>query len=329
MSKPTTEASNEFTTDKHSAAETVGDADWERWRTFTTKVYAQFHERLLANRLQFPGLSDYAPVARAQATSGTFAWWWGAASEIQETINSVNEWGMRLHEWGAWGQVVDSYKTDGDKLEVLHHFVEPIAFFCMLQPSSLADRLTVASETLLHQANCHVFPDEPDRLDQDSLRPGKTLRRSDRRKQLNRLGKHWSTFGAFRDALGAIDGSDYQKVTRNFRDLSAHSFAPQLMMGQVARAIRSIVPWQEMVSQPEGGYLPVDHPTKKCVHYEMGIMEPLPLHTVFSANFDEYKKALIAMRSFAALIDELCNRMDSTTTPNAASGDGGKDKSLG
>lgn len=328
MSKPTIEPSNEVATDKNSAAETAGDDDWERWRAFTTKAYAQFHEKLLANRPQFPGLSDYAPVERAQATSGTLAWRWGAASEIQETINSVNAWGMRLHEWRVWGQVVDSYESDEDKLEVLHHFVESIAFFCMLQPSSLADRLTVASETLLHQANCHVFPDEPDRLDQDGLRSGKTLRRSDRRKQLNRLGKHWLTFGAFRDALGAMDGSDYRKLTRNFRDLSAHSFAPRLMVGQVTRAIRSIAPWQEMVSQPEGGYLPVDHPIKKCVQYAMGAMDPLPLDTAHSANLAEYRKALIAMRAFATLIDELCKRMDAPPSPMLQPSDGGAEKKL-
>ncbi|MBN8800440.1 MAG: hypothetical protein J0H05_02050 [Stenotrophomonas acidaminiphila] len=217
---------------------------------------------------------------------------------------------MHLHAWGAWNLVVDSYEVEDDKWEVLSHFVEPVAFFCMLQPSSIADRLTVAAETLLHQANCRVSPDEPDRLDQDRLKPGQTLRRSDRRKQLNRLGKHWANFGAFRDALSAIDGRDYRNVTRNFRDLSVHSFAPRLMIGQVVRAIRSIVPWQEMSAQPDGTYLPVEHPTRKGVQYVAQAMEPLHLDATRAANLAEYHKALTAMRAFAALIDELCVRMD-------------------
>ncbi|PKM29172.1 MAG: hypothetical protein CVV07_11680 [Gammaproteobacteria bacterium HGW-Gammaproteobacteria-11] len=310
MSKSTPEASNELEADTRTAVENVTDSDWERWRSFTAEAYECFHEKLLASRLQFPGLSDYSSVERARETAGTFAWAWGAAAEIQEAINSANAWGMRLHEWGAWRQVVDSYELDEDKWELLYHFVEPIAFFCMFQPSSLADRLMIASEALLHQANCKVFSGEPDRLDQDSLRPGKTLRRSDRRRQLNRLGKRWSNFNAFRNALWAMDGADYQRVTGNFRDLSAHSFAPRLMMGQVSRAIRSVAPLQEVVAQPEGDYLLVDHPTKKCVRYEMGVLQPLPLDTSHAANLAEYKKALIALSAFAALIDELCARMD-------------------
>lgn len=308
----------ENVTDPHTETESAEDADWEKWRALTSEAYARFHERIVANRSRFPGLSDYAPAERARTTSGTFAWWWGASGEIQETINAVNAWGMRLHEWGAWSQVVDSYESDENRWELLYHFVEPVAFFCMLQPSSLADRLTVASETLLHQANCRVFPDEPDRLDQDNLKPGQILRRSDRRKQLNRLGRRWSTFGAFRDALGAMDGSEYQRVTRNFRDLSAHSFAPRFMVGQVIRAIRSVVPWQEMVAQPDGTHLLVDHPTRKGVQYGMRAMEPLSLDVTCSANLAEYQKALIAMKAFAALVYELCDQMDALPKNGAA-----------
>lgn len=149
---------------------------------------------------------------------------------------------MRLHEWASWNLVVDSYESEEEKWEVLHHFVEPLAFFCMLQSSAVSDRLMLVSETLLHQANCRVFPEYSDRLDQDSLKSGQTLRRSDRRKQANRLGKRWTKFSVFRDALGAINGSEYQKVSRNFRDLSVHSFAPRFMTGQVSRATRSIAP---------------------------------------------------------------------------------------
>lgn len=310
MSKRATESSGGVATDEYASAGATDDGGWEKWRALTAEAFARFHEKVLASRPLFPGLADYTPLERAQATNGTSAWWWGAVGEIQETINSVNAWGMRLHDWGAWNLVVNSYETDDEKLEVLNQFVEPVAFFCMLQPSSLADRLMVVSETLLHQANLHVFPDERDRLDQDDLKQGKTLRRSDRRKQLNRLGKHWAKFGAFRDALGAMDGLNYQKVTRNFRDLSIHSFAPRLMIGQVVRATRSIVPWQEMVAQPDGTYLSVDHPTQKAVQYAMQAMEPLPLDVTHSANLAEYQKALTTMRAFSALINELCVRMD-------------------
>lgn len=294
----------------NDAAATPDDGGWDRWQALATDAYSRFHDKLLANRSLFPQLASFDAADRASETRGTFAWWWGSDGEVRETINTLNAWGVRLHEWGAWNLSIDSYGSDDDRWEVFYHFVEPLAFYCMLQPSSFADRITVAAETLLHQANQFVFSEQRDHLDQDELPPGKTLRRSDRRRQLGRLGKHWTKFGAFRKALSAMDGNDYQKATRNFRDLSAHSFAPRLMTGQVVRAIRSIVPKTEMVRQLCGGYLPVEHPTHKCVQYAAQALPPLDLNATRAANLAEYQKALAAMKAFSSLIDELCDRMD-------------------
>lgn len=301
----------------NGGAATPDDNGWERWRTLAADAYARFHDKLLANRWLFPQLASFDAADRASATRGTFAWWWGSDGEVRETINTLNAWGVRLHEWGAWNLVIDSYESGDEKWEVLYHFVEPLAFYCMLQPSSLADRLTVAAETLLHQANQFVFSEQRDHLDQDGLPPGKTLRRSDRRRQLGRLGKHWTKFGVFREALNAMDGNDYQKTTRNFRDLSAHSFAPRLMVGQVVRAIRSIVPKTEMVQQPCGSYLPVMHPTQKCVQYAAQALPPLDLKVTRAANLIEYQNAITAMKAFSSLIDELCDRMDAASKTSA------------
>lgn len=69
----------ENVTDPHTETESAEDADWEKWRALTSEAYARFHERIVANRSRFPGLSDYAPAERARTTSGTFAWWWGAS----------------------------------------------------------------------------------------------------------------------------------------------------------------------------------------------------------------------------------------------------------
>ncbi|SFP41900.1 hypothetical protein SAMN05216190_11026 [Pseudomonas borbori] len=317
MSKPTTRSSNEVPPDEKNVENLADDIGWRSWRSLAIEAQGRFYEMLLTNSQRFPGLVDYAVVERARAASGTPAWSWGAAAEIQETINSVNAWGMRLHEWASWNLVVDSYESEEDRREVLHHFVEPLAFFCMLQPSAVSDRLMLVSEALLHQANCHVFPEYSDRLDQDSLKPRQTLRRSDRRKQASRLGKNWTKFGVFRHALDAINSSEYKIVSRNFRDLSVHSFAPRLMMGQILRAIRSIAPRQEIVAQPSGGYLLVDHPTKKSVQYEMVAVEPFPLGIACSASLAEYQKALAAMSEFSELVSEICDSMDAASKHKA------------
>lgn len=312
MSKPTASTSNEAPLGKKTTESLADDIGWRSWRSLVIDAQNRFHEKLLANSQRHPGLMDYAIVERARAASGTPAWSWGVPAEVQETINSVNAWGMRLNEWTAWNLVVDSYESEEDKWEVLYHFVEPLAFFCMLQPSAISDRLMLVSETLLHQANCHALTEHPDRLDQDSLKPGRILRRSDRVKQVNRFGKHWKKFSAYRDVLSTINSAEYRVLSRNFRDQSVHSFAPRLMTGQIFRAIRSIVPWQEMEVQQSGGYLPVDHASKKCVQYEMVAVEPFPLNAACLANLTEYQKTLTAMSAFSELVSEICEGMDAT-----------------
>lgn len=203
-------AQNDHSTE-HSQ-EDDGAQHWNAWRAMVLEAYERFHAVLETIRTEHPGLTRYVAADRAESARGTFAWWWGAGSEVRETINSINAWGVRLHEWAAWNKVLDSYGDRNDRWDVLNHFVEPTAFFCMLQPSSFADRLSLAAETLLHQANRRVSPDQPDRLDQDA-RPGKPLRRSDRRRQLSRLGKDWKSFSAFQQALHALDGDEYRRLT--------------------------------------------------------------------------------------------------------------------
>ncbi|MDO9623783.1 MAG: hypothetical protein Q7J46_07315 [Pseudomonas sp.] len=283
---------------------------WIAWRNLTTEAMGRFHEQLLASVSRAPGLVGYEAAKRARAANGNFAWSWGAAAEIQETTNTINSWGVHLHDWCAWNAVVESFETDEDKGQLLHHFVNPLAFFCMHQPSALSDRLMLLTETLLHQANCLVEPGYVDRLDQDGLRPGQGLRRSDRRKQVIHLGHRWTRFNGFLAALDAMNDSAYRKLSRNFRDLSVHSFAPRFMVGQIMRAVRSIEPWQEIVEQPGGGSLLVDHPTKKCVSYTMAVLEPFPLRDAFSSSLSEYQKVLAAMSAFSELLEEICDGMD-------------------
>lgn len=283
---------------------------WIAWRNLTTEAMGRFHEQLLANVSIAPGLVGYEAAKRARAANGNSAWSWGAAAEIQETINTINAWGKYLHDWYAWNAVVESFEKEEDKWQLLHHFVKPLAFFCMHQPSAVSDRLMLLTETLLHQANCLVEPGYVDRLDQDGLRPGQGLRRSDRRKQVIRLGHRWARFNGFLAALDAINDSAYRKLSRNFRDLSVHSFAPRFMVGQIMRAVRSIEPWPEIVEQPGGGSLLVDHPTKKCVSYTMAVLEPFPLSDACSASLSEYQKVLAAMSAFTQLLEEICDGMD-------------------
>jgi hypothetical protein len=282
---------------------------WRIWKAFSLEAYTRFHSTLEKTRERHPGLTGYEIVERINATNGTFAWWWGSASEVQECINSLNAWGVRIHKWCAWNDVVSSYQEQEKKWEILHHFLEPVAFYCMLQPSSFADRLALTAENLVHQANRRIAPNEPDKLAQDE-RPGKPLRRADRRKQLSKLGRRWGNFATFQTALHTLDGEEYSSLTRNFRDLAAHSFSPRLLLGQISRSIRSIVPHTDLVKQADGSYLEVEHQTKKAVRYAMVSHEPLSLEETLQANLSEYQRAVRAMSAFISLVCEICASID-------------------
>lgn len=72
-----------------------------------------------------------------------------------------------------------------------------------------------------------------------------------------------------------------------------------------------------MVAQPSSGYLLVDHPSKKCVQYEMVAVEPFPLGIACSASLAEYQKALTAMSAFSELVGEICDGMGATSKHKA------------
>ncbi|WP_386712301.1 hypothetical protein [Luteimonas notoginsengisoli] len=148
-----------------------------------------------------------------------------------------------------------------------------------------------------------------DSLEQDKA-PHRPLRRSDRRKQLNHLGSCWARYEALRDALNAMDGEDYQTLTGNFRDLANHAFAPRFMIGQIPRAWRRKVDYEEAVVNGDGTVEVVTDPARKMTQYAMGTLEPLPLNAAYAANLAEYGRARCTMEAFARLVEELCDRID-------------------
>jgi len=56
-----------------------------------------------------------------------------------------------------------------------------------------------------------------------------------------------------------------RRLSRNFRDQSAHSFAPRQLIGETSRVLRSIVPWTDLVERPDGTFADVVDPARKMV----------------------------------------------------------------
>jgi hypothetical protein len=83
----------------------------------------------------------------------------------------------------------------------------------------------------------------------------------------------------------------------------------RLLLGHIARAIRSIVPWHELVQPTDGTYLQIPHQTKMVVSYSMCEMEPIPLEQACAVNLAEYNKARLVSGQFAELVEELIEGM--------------------
>lgn len=107
-----------------------------------------------------------------------------------------------------------------------------------------------------------------------------------------------------------MDSEDYQILTGNFRDLTNHAFAPRFMIGQIPRALRRKVDYEEAVLNSDGTVAIVTDPVRKMTQYAMCTLEPLPLDAAYAANLAEYGRARCAMEAFAKLVDELCDRID-------------------
>lgn len=282
----------------------------ENWKELLIAAYAQFHEQAEQAAPDFPGLTKFDIIDRVSKAKGSFAWGFSIPYEIQQNINITNDWGMRLHQWHIWMQVVENFPDENDRWEIWNHFLEPIAFSCMFQPSGVSDRLLELGQNVLHQANQSIHLEESDRLDQDDLDPGRYLSRKNAKKQMDRLGERWATYPEFSRAWSALNDREFKSLTRNYRNRAAHSLAPRFQLGDIPIASRSIVPLDELVKQSDGSFIQVQHPTKKAVSYSFGAILPISFQEAHAASLAEYRKALQAMLTLFHLVEEMCARID-------------------
>lgn len=278
-----------------------------KWHELHINAYLRFRE-CLEQRQKNPLIYiSYSVVKKAKEAKGGLAWDWGVPSEIRETINEINSWCSRLHEWRTWLNLLPEYEDDGnnDAWEIQTHFIEPLAFYSLFQPSAVAERIIEVAENAMHQANCYIFPDMKDKLDQDNLKPGQQLSFKARKAQLDRLGSRWKNYRVFKELWAQIDSKSYRESIKNFRNLSSHSIPPRFGFGEISRAFRSIVPAQEIIQQPDGLYKPVNHPSKKMISYVIGIQEPLSHELTYEANLQEFLKVKRCMLAFDKLVEEI------------------------
>lgn len=227
--------------------------------------------------------------------------------DLRETINFLNSWRGRLFKWSIWLKVTAGYNED-DMLALAEHFVEPLAFFCMLQPSGMRDRFMHVATNAIHQANLAIDSAYPDELDQDRK---KFLKRGESMAQLKRIGEGWRSFSAFEDALRMMDSADYRKATRNFRNLSSHAIPPRFEWGETNFVTRYRVPQTTLVEQSDGTFQEIQDRKVIVTAYSFGGTPPLGLAEMLEVNRREHELASATFEAYCTLLQEMLDAMES------------------
>ncbi|MCP3433772.1 hypothetical protein [Stutzerimonas stutzeri] len=223
------------------------------------------------------------------------------SNDLREAINQLHSWYHSLVDWHLWIDVLKKFEGN-DAWYIRKRYIEPLAYFCMMQPSSTRERFGSIATNALHQANLALLNDYKDQLDQDKRG---YLSRSQREKQIRCLGKSWECCTGFQQALQRLDSKDFSRASYNFRNLASHGIAPRFEQGETNFVKRSIEPWSELVEQADGTYQLVSHPIKKAVCYGVGGTRPLSFQAAYDACAKEYLNALATFHSYQALVREL------------------------
>lgn len=272
------------------------------YQKFTDELYRHPHDSgypISYDICEMVGKVSWGPY-------GGFAVSW----DISDFINSLHDWYGQVLSWSVWLKILKNYGDD-DAWHIRRQCIEPVAFFCMFQPSAFRDRLGAISTQAIHQANLGVDSTYLDRLDQDGSRSAFLSRRHSE-EQLARIGNRWKNYGVFEMNLKHIDSAEYRKVTRDYRNLASHGTPPRFEWGETNVMTRSIVPWSDLVNQGDGTYQLVEHPTRKAVSYGFGGMQPLGLSNMHEINKKQLTLAFAAFHAYQALVEEMVMALGST-----------------
>jgi len=228
------------------------------------------------------------------------------AGELMESINLLNQWAIDLADLRTWSDVLSDYHED-DFFDLFSHFVDPLLFRSLFQPSSTRDRLGKVATNVIHQAHLIIESGYKDVLDQDNEK--RFLLRRGVEKQLERLAKRWSNGNHLLAVLKALDSSEYRKKTSDFRNRASHFLAPRVEQGAVFFVSRERHPWTKLIQQADGNYAEKEVPGKTGVAYGYSYLEPLSLSQIIEANFRQFELAWTAFDTYSNLILEIMEVM--------------------
>lgn len=226
--------------------------------------------------------------------------------DLSETINQLNAWAEWLLHLSIWTEVLDNF-DEQDAWTLQLHYVDPLAQVCLMEPSATRDRFGHIATNAIHQANLCTLDGYRDCLIQDQQE--RPLSRKRVENQVAEIGKTWTGLPVFLDALKNLDTEGYRQATKNYRNLASHAIAPRFRFGYTNMVVRSICPATELVQQPDGGYLLVEHPTKKVVSYGFGGTDALDLREVHRLSQTQFDQAVSVFNAYGTLMGEMLSAL--------------------
>lgn len=232
------------------------------------------------------------------------------AWDLSETINQLNAWAEWLLHLSLWTEVLDHF-DEQDAWTLQLHYVDPLAQVCLMEPSATRDRFGHIATHAIHQANLSTLEGYRDHLKQDDRKY--PLSRKQVEEQVAEIGAFWKDTQSFLEALKNLDTEIHHQATRNYRNLASHAIAPRFRFGHTNMVVRSICPATELVQQPDGSYLPVEHPTKKAVSYGFGGTDALELREVHRLSQAQFDQAVTVFNAYSTLMSEMLSALRAKT----------------
>lgn len=224
--------------------------------------------------------------------------------ELRELTNQLNHWLGNLRRWHAWNDVLKSLDTD-TRWGSEWSWVEPLAFYCMFQPSASRDRFIMVATHALHQVRMVIDPSIADTLLGDPTAPGEARffpSRRKKEKQLQDLAKQWLTGRAFVQALRQLDGPEYRTLTGDFRNSASHGIAPRFSVGFTSMVTRARQQATTLVLRQDGKYEEVPLSGKLSTIYGFGGTPPLSMQDAWAANLAQFEHARRAFDAYVKLL---------------------------
>jgi hypothetical protein len=233
--------------------------------------------------------------------------------ELRELTNQLNHWWGNLRRWYTWNEVLKSQDADA-RWETEWGWVEPLAFYCMFQPSATRDRFIMVATHALHQVRIAIDPTTIDTLLGDPKPPDQGQffpSRRDREKQLKGFAKPWPTGKPFIQALCQLDDHSYRALTGDFRNRASHGIPPRLSVGFTSMITRTRQQATKLEPQPDGTYRDAPVPGKLTTSYSLGGTPPLSMQDAQKANLAQFEQARRTFDAYVALLTEAVAAMPS------------------